>query len=518
MATQKFYLSLPYDNSTLANYLLWAQGIGTAMTTLGWTKVVGDTGTVNWANVIAPPVAASGGLVGTPAWSGAWVGGTSYAIGAIVTNGGLTYICNVATQVALTQVVVNLAKSESIQSVAAAAAAGTTVYTITSDAGAAGNAYVGFVFVVTGCTNPLNNGTFICTASVATTLTLSNAFGVVQAGAAGTATSSTANVGFISAALGANAASNAWTGLSMITTGFAASSGANNGTFTVTCSSTTCFGAAVGTCVNETYAGFTTSNTAPASDIGFSGVVTTLVNHWASYNYEIYQSAGPLSTTSPLFVKLVYGASNTTAQNGPGLYCTIGTGQTNSIPTGSIFNAGTEVALTSGLGTNNGGLLVECDFFGNADKFSMILWRGGTNPVVFCIDRAKDQSGNDLDTYSVVLIANGASGKSQVLFKPGAGTVVPAAPSTAWPCIFDSGVTSNVNGSVPAYLCFPMVGYMGNPLLGAVAMHSGDMAEGQLVNIIIYGANHTYLTTKTTLAYASSLVAGSAAAIQWEVV
>ncbi len=51
---------------------------------------------------------------------------------------------------------------------------GTTVYhgTIT---GGVGSAYAKYKFTVTGFTNAGNNGTFLCTASTATTLTLQNA-------------------------------------------------------------------------------------------------------------------------------------------------------------------------------------------------------------------------------------------------------------------------------------------------------------------------------------------------------
>ena len=62
---------------------------------------------------------------------------------------------------------------------AANASAGTTVYTGTITGGAS-NAYVGMIFLVSGFTNPINNGTFTCTASSLTTLTLSNANGVAE--------------------------------------------------------------------------------------------------------------------------------------------------------------------------------------------------------------------------------------------------------------------------------------------------------------------------------------------------
>jgi len=64
------------------------------------------------------------------------------------------------------------------------ASGGTTVYTGTITAGAA-NAWQGIYFTVTGFANGLNNGTFLCTASTATTITLANPSGVAVT-AAGT--------------------------------------------------------------------------------------------------------------------------------------------------------------------------------------------------------------------------------------------------------------------------------------------------------------------------------------------
>jgi hypothetical protein len=72
-----------------------------------------------------------------------------------------------------------------------AASIGTTaVYTGGINGG--GNSYVGISFVVTGFTNGSNNGTFLCTASTATTLTLQNSAAVLETHA-GAATMSPTN-------------------------------------------------------------------------------------------------------------------------------------------------------------------------------------------------------------------------------------------------------------------------------------------------------------------------------------
>ena len=76
----------------------------------------------------------------------------------------------------------------------ATASAGSTVYTGTITGGAA-NAWAGATFVIAGFTTSANNGTFVCTASSATTLTLSNASGVSETHAA-TATPSSSKFAF----------------------------------------------------------------------------------------------------------------------------------------------------------------------------------------------------------------------------------------------------------------------------------------------------------------------------------
>lgn len=80
---------------------------------------------------------------------------------------------------------------------AATASAGTTVYTGTITGGAS-NAFAGFEFVVAGFVTGANNGTFSCTASTATTATLSNIAGVAETHA-GTATyEGNTNISYVS--------------------------------------------------------------------------------------------------------------------------------------------------------------------------------------------------------------------------------------------------------------------------------------------------------------------------------
>jgi hypothetical protein len=128
----------------------------------------------------------------------------------------------------------------------AAASGGSTVYTGTITGGGS-NALAGETFKIYGFTasSGANNGTFLCTASTTTTLTLSNASGVVET-ATGTAVPSTLAVTSVANTSGgstvytgvfANGASNALAGGKMTVAGF--TNGGNNGTFIVTASTTT---------------------------------------------------------------------------------------------------------------------------------------------------------------------------------------------------------------------------------------------------------------------------------------
>lgn len=82
-----------------------------------------------------------------------------------------------------------------VLSAAANASGGTTVYTGTITGGGS-NGFADQEFVVAGFATGANNGTFICTASTTTTLTLVNAAGVAETHAGTATTEGTADVTF----------------------------------------------------------------------------------------------------------------------------------------------------------------------------------------------------------------------------------------------------------------------------------------------------------------------------------
>lgn len=112
----------------------------------------------------------------------------NYSLTMSLTAAGGFFTTTQLTPVLVDALNVTLPASLVLSSVAAAVA-GVAVYTGTITGGAA-NAYAGMEFTIAGlvASAGINNGTFLCSASTATTLTLSNAAAVVET-AAGTAKS-----------------------------------------------------------------------------------------------------------------------------------------------------------------------------------------------------------------------------------------------------------------------------------------------------------------------------------------
>jgi|SRR5665213_3253459 len=211
-----------------------------------------------------------------PAVNGAVVWSETPSIGHIIpTNDGQSALFSPGPAVfPLTAATLNSATAALVLTAVAASSGGTAVYTGTITGGAA-NALVGQVFVVAGFVGAYNNGTFLCTASLATTLTLSNvsAQAETHAGTAQAAVTHTTYTGtFGTAAIG-----NGLAGVSIVVAGMA--DAANNGTFTILSSTGTQVGVTNASGVTRT----TQTGTATAAAVTsttVTAVITPSVGVW----------------------------------------------------------------------------------------------------------------------------------------------------------------------------------------------------------------------------------------------
>lgn len=304
----------------------------------------------------------------------------------------------------------------------------------------------------------------------------------------------------------------------------------NNGTFTVNTvtgawGSATAFTVTTSTQIAETHAATVINGTAPANNVSLNGSNSQL-HHWATYNYEIWKSNGPLSANHPIYLKLIYHAGQNAGLNSPALFFQIGTTHTNGIIGGNLYNSGTVLGFSVGSGASLGSVPLENDFCGNADKLTMAPFlgaqqiKGGSTTGILCIDRAHDSSGGDLDAYVAVLtVAQNTSSSSiapgaQLLYKPGSGTVIPAAPGI-WPIVNTASSSNSFNGQTPALPVFFCPGYLANPCLGAIAMGFADIPPtGSLFNVFMYGTSHTYMSVKQS--GLTGPTPNTHGAIQWE--
>lgn len=116
---------------------------------------------------------------GVAVYTGTITGGGSNAlVGQLFTVAGFTaaanngaFVCTASTTTTLT--LANASASAETHAATATSEVGTAVYTGTITGGGS-NAFAGVTFTVAGFTTASNNGTFICTASSTTTLTLEN--------------------------------------------------------------------------------------------------------------------------------------------------------------------------------------------------------------------------------------------------------------------------------------------------------------------------------------------------------
>jgi len=543
MATVQSFL--PYSNATVSNYTTWAQGVGSALSTLGWSKVADPAG-VTWANVVSLTNVAQYGLplAGTVLYGGAWAAGTSYTGGtvtlsttsassfSVVTDSGLTYACVLGTQSGPVtgsgvQALQNSAATLTITAVAAASS-GIAVYTVSSGVTAS---MIGQQFVASiGGSNLAGNnaGTFVCTATSGTTsITLGNPNATAQASVTGgtpTLVSSTSVMSFINLnnstanwvnLTNNNSPSNGFTtvnalvGHLLTVAGYSGGASGNNGTYTVTSnaaisdiSANSCF-CCTFTGTNATQTNITvTEATHPASD----------PIHWMPYNYEIWKSNGPLSTAAPIYIKIVYAAAIATALASQGA-----TSQTPAM----IFDFGSANPTTGQLGGNHVGEQVhgfnsasgvgafyECDFCApNGDEIAFIMWRNAAAtsvsiPTVVFIDRTKDQSGNALGTFFTVgFVTANTSQREYTVFNQQTGGVINYQPNLGnalgWTFPIFPVTGGAYQGLTPVLPIFPIPGYVANPCLMAVAMKQNDFTDGQLVNAVFYGGSHTFLMSKS---------------------
>ena len=267
--------------------------------------------------------------------------------------------------------------------------------------------------------------------------------------------------------------------MSVIITGFA--TGANNVTATLTAVSGGASGTVTVTKVsqaNETHAG--------------SGTTTAVAAVPAStYVYEIWAANDSQASTLPIYVKMNYGYATTT----PRLQVFVGTGSNLA---GTLTNALSGFNAAQTTFANGGATTYPCYFSGDAGEFRMMLWVTYNSNAQYAlnIERSKDGTGAKTADYFTVIVLGSLTSVQQTC--TGVSTAIAY---ENWPVAVTCGSgnrgTGFWNSSVAAFPFFPLLGTLGNPMLGLMACIAADVNDNATVTVAtLYGGTHTYIASK----------------------
>jgi hypothetical protein len=214
--------------------------------------------------------------------------------------------------------------------------------------------------------------------------------------------------------------------------------------------------------------------------------------------YFLFKMADALQASCPVFVRVAYGTSGTSV----GFSVNVGQGSDGS---GNLTGA-TTAAFGSPFSTNEGATTFPCYVSGDAGSIRFMMWQSNSINccTVFVIERSKDSSGASTASYASLLFGQAQTSNTGsfafVSLLAGNPNPTPNYASvggnqSGWP---SQGVPVSLsyNGNVAAVPIVPLVGYPDNPMLDACCAYSGDVTEGAIVTVSIYGSNHSYIASK----------------------
>jgi len=255
---------------------------------------------------------------------------------------------------------------------------------------------------------------------------------------------------------------------------------------------------------NSTLANFKSWAMAISSAFGALGWLQTSDTgqvNWSSigsvpsnnYVYEVWKANDAQAATLPIFLRIEYGYSSSAPRCR--VYAGTGSNGSGTLTGGLLTGAPWEVTYE---GSNHGGAGYPCFFSGDAGEFRFYLWQGLTSnsSCVLAVERSKDSSGNKTTEYFTVLCANAYTGTANTFQQTIVSPSLVGNRENGVVCLsLTSGSGTGLwNGTVAALPVFPILGKVGNPMLGMMAAVASDTLDGALVSVVsLYGASHNFV-------------------------
>ena len=369
---------------------------------------------------------------------------------------------------------------------------------------------VGSSVTIKGCTTAGLNVTAIVTSIVGgTSFAIANASAVTETEGAGAAWASVnPQVTISSLSVTSNIITFVYAvfdgvikaGQSIVVTG--TSGGTYDGTYTILTVTPTTFTVAKTTAnvgaTAETAIGIVTCNFAVVS----TGASTTvsLPPAASSFVYEIWQMGD--GNGFPVYLRINYGSQSTVTVPNIQVLLSAGTDGAGNATGGStgFFSVGPTASNASSFTTYMSGSTnrIHITFFGNVNAANVA--------GAFSAERAHDSNGNDTTSYATLV---GISPANSSIKTTSISTANSTTVETKLTCVsqIGGGTGSFISNTGPStYLCpmFPVVGAVGNPMLGLMIGKSVDWLALTQFPFTMYNTSHNYLVINNANFDASS--------------
>lgn len=238
----------------------------------------------------------------------------------------------------------------------------------------------------------------------------------------------------------------------------------------------------------------------------------------SAYVYEVWRANDSLAAARPIFLLIRYGYST----SNPSIRVSVGGGSNGAGVLTNGFIGSSSAISGSDTNVNNRAGSFNCYFSGDAGEFRAMLWQSATSCCVFGVERSKDDQGVSTNEYVTLMSVGNTSFNASGFQQSLVGAV--ATPAESAPLTFASSSspqTQNFQGSTAAVPFFPLIGRLGNPMLGFHSAARADVAEGAIVIVNAYDTDHTYIATKqsylpTVIGYIGGSGSGGALLMRYE--
>lgn len=249
----------------------------------------------------------------------------------------------------------------------------------------------------------------------------------------------------------------------------------------------------------------TASDIAYTADAG-TGTVAALaaVPDTGSFSYDIWKMGDTLQSSAPVYMKVQYGMMWNSANKGPAILVSIGTGSNGS---GTLLNSyGPRTSFATYMSSTwEGSTAYDCLLSGATNRFTMLMWRDGAWPFFFSVERIKDTDGSDTASGAVltwVFSWYSASSSAVAVFKgidQMSAIGAHLTDATCIPVLACSATTTLANTGIAVFPLFPPFGGIRTPLMNVMSGKSGDYAELDQFSYNLYtSVAVNYIVSKLT--------------------